>query len=217
VRSTLAIQVESESLVRVGAELAVAGCFRDQRPLRGGAGVADWRLCGWLSALVAATRMRGEWGEATLLPTHARLGAPRLLLVGLGSRPRFGSDAHRRAVQAAIDRVLDLGAGTVALDLPPPGPDGSAEQLANGLVEGACAALDSRSARLLVRQIAPPGQAARLRAALEHAVNAIPRGTTSIRMIRSPAASPGAPSQKPGNGPPGQKPAKDGRAEAPLG
>jgi hypothetical protein len=186
VRSQLAIEVEGESLVRTGAELAVAGCFRDQRPLRGGAGVADWRLCGFLSSLVAASRVRGEWGDAALVLTHGRLGAPRLLVIGLGSRGRYGSEAHRAAVRAAVDRALDLGAGTVSFDLPAPTHDDSPEMLARGLVEGACASLDARPARLLLRVVAPPGLTARLRAALEQAITVFPRGATSIRMLKTP-------------------------------
>jgi hypothetical protein len=189
VRSTLALEVgDSESLARVGAEVAVAGFFRDQRPLRGGAGLADWRLCGWLSNLLLASRATGEIGEAVLATTHGRLRAPRLLLIGLGARARFGADVHRAAVSASLHRLLDLGAGSAALDLPPPAGESSEEALAGGIVDGACDALDARSARLLLRVVAPPGSAARMRSALERAAAARPRGATSLRMVRPPAA-----------------------------
>jgi leucyl aminopeptidase len=191
VRSTLALEVgDTESLARVGAEIAVAGFFRDQRPLRGGAGLADWRLCGWLSRLLLASRAIGESGEAVLATTHGRLRAPRLLLVGLGARARFGAEAHRAAVEASLQRLLDLGAGSAALDLPSPTGDSSEDVLAAGIVEGACAALDARPARLLLRIVAEPGSASRMRSALERAAAARPRGATSLRMMRQPAAGP---------------------------
>ncbi len=191
-RSTLALEVgDSESLARVGAEIAVAGFFRDQRPLRGGAGLADWRLCGWLSRLLLASRAIGEPGEALLVPTQGRLRAPRLLLVGLGARARFGAEAHRSAVQVSLQRLLDLGAGSAALDLPPPAGDASEDAIAAGIVEGACAALDARAGRLLLRIVAEPGTAPRMRNALERAAAARPRGATSLRMTRQPAAAPG--------------------------
>jgi hypothetical protein len=195
VRSTLALEVgDSESLARVGAEVAVAGFFRDQRPLRGGAGLADWRLCGWLSNLLLASRASGEIGEAVLATTHGRLRAPRLLLVGLGSRARFGADVHRAAVQASLHRLLDLGAGSAAIDLPAPAGEVSEDALAAGIVDGACDALDARSARLLLRVVAPPGSATRMRSALERAAAARPRGATSLRMVRPAAAGANPPS-----------------------
>jgi hypothetical protein len=198
VRSTLALEVgDSESLARVGAEVAVAGFFRDQRPLRGGAGLADWRLCGWLSNLLLASRVSGEIGEAVLATTHGRLRAPRLLLVGLGSRARFGVEVHRAAVSASLHRLLDLGAGSAAIDLPSPGGEASEDALAAGIVDGACDALDARSARLLLRVVAPPGSASRMRSALERAAAARPRGATSLRMVRPPAAGANPPAGVP--------------------
>jgi hypothetical protein len=191
-RSTLALEVgDTESLARIGAEVAVTGFFRDQRPLRGGAGLVDWRLCGWFSRLLVAARAEGEVGDAVLTTTHGRLRAPRLLLLGLGSRQRYGADAHRAAVERAVVRLVELGAGSAALDLPPPGAEGDLESTAAGIVEGACAALDPHSLRFLLRVVATGGSAGRMRTALEHAATAHPRGATSVRLVRPPA--PGAP------------------------
>jgi hypothetical protein len=187
VRSTLALEVgDAESLARVGAEVAVAGFFRDQRPLRGGAGLADWRLCGFLSRLLLTERATGDAGEAVLATTHGRLRAERLLLVGLGARQRFGADAHRAAVEAAMHRLLDLGAASAVVDLPAPAGEASAELLAESYVEGSCAVLDARPARFLLRVVAPPGSAGRIRQALEQAAVSHPRGATSLRLIRPP-------------------------------
>lgn len=185
-RSTLALEVgDAESLARVGADVAVAGFFRDQRPLRGGAGLADWRLCGFFSRLLLAARVEGEIGEAVLTTTHGRLRAPKLLLVGLGSRQRFNADAHRVVVAGAVERLLDLRAGSAALDLPPPTGETSLEAIAAGIVEGACAALDPRSERFLLRVVVPSGSTGRMRAALDQAAAGHPRGATSVRLVRS--------------------------------
>jgi hypothetical protein len=208
VRSTLAIEVEAGSLVRVGAELAVAGFFRDRRPLRGGAGLADWRLCGWLSGLVGAARLRGEWGEAALLLTQGRLLAPRVLLLGLGAHDRFGADAHRDAVRLAVERVADLGVGVVALDLPPPHGVEAPERIALGLLAGACEALAPRVGRMLLRIVTPVGQASNWRCAFEEAAAALPRSTTSIKILR-PAGAAAAPA--------GLRGAGSGRSESQRG
>jgi hypothetical protein len=206
VRATLGLQVDGETLVRIGADLAVAGFFRDQRPLRGGAGIADWRLCGWLSGLVDSARVSGEAGERLLLLTHGRIGAPRLLLLGLGSRSRFGVERHRDAVRDAVLRVLDLGAATAALDLPAPAGDDSPEGIADGLLEGACEALKVRPARVLLRLAVPPGLAPRLRGALERGAASLPRGGTTVKMLRPTPAAPASSGPPPAPAPRGARP-----------
>src|SRR5438874_9265009 len=49
-------------------EALVLPFFSDERPLRGAAGLCDWRLCGRLSRLLASGRVQGQWGETTLYP-----------------------------------------------------------------------------------------------------------------------------------------------------
>ena len=54
-------------------ECLVLAVFEDDRPLRGAAGLADWRLCGRLSKLLKANRATGKAGETMLLPPGHRL------------------------------------------------------------------------------------------------------------------------------------------------
>ena len=61
---SLSVEVLAEPVDRVVAEVAVAFCFREDRPLRGPAGRADWRLCGDLSRFVAEGN--GAAGVATM-------------------------------------------------------------------------------------------------------------------------------------------------------
>jgi hypothetical protein len=63
--------------------------FEDERPLRGVAGLCDWRLCGRLSQLLDGGRVRGTLGEVTLLPTRPRLPFDKMLLVGCGTVDAF--------------------------------------------------------------------------------------------------------------------------------
>jgi hypothetical protein len=92
--------------------------FSDERPLRGAAGLVDWRLGGRLSRMLQSGRVRGERGEATLYPppgSPRRVPFPRLLLFGLG--PQAQADDHEPA--RALARVLaDLGLRRVAV-VPP--------------------------------------------------------------------------------------------------
>ncbi len=70
--------------------------FRDERPLRGATGLADWRLCGKLSQLVRNQRLDGRDGETLLLPPGSRLSFDRILLFGLGERRGYGVKQFKR-------------------------------------------------------------------------------------------------------------------------
>ena len=100
--------VETTPFERIEADLAVAGFFLDERPLRGAAGRADWRLCGVVTELVESGRLRGKVGEATLVPSMGRLAADRVLLLGLGRRSSFRVGRARDTSHAAVERGLAL-------------------------------------------------------------------------------------------------------------
>ena len=102
-------------LERTGAEVAVVGFFTDERPLRGGAARADWRLCGGLSRRIESGELSGESGEALLIGTGRALSAPRLLLVGLGDRAVYDRLRLTDESRQALDRARRLGCRHVAL------------------------------------------------------------------------------------------------------
>jgi hypothetical protein len=127
----LSIDVQGSALERARADLVVVPLFDDERPLQGGAGRADWRLCGQLSSLVASGRLSGTPGEAALLLAFGGLAAPRLLVLGAGRRSAFDPEALARD---AAGRAAALGVESVALPLPLESPGDA------GLVLGAAAA-----------------------------------------------------------------------------
>jgi hypothetical protein len=91
--------------------------FADERPLRGAAGLVDWRLCGRLSRMLLAGRVDGQFGETTLLPS-SRLPFGRVLLLGLGESERFSELRFLEAAKALRDVVRRLGVRRYALALP---------------------------------------------------------------------------------------------------
>jgi Cytosol aminopeptidase family, N-terminal domain len=91
----------------------------DERPLRGAAGFADWRLCGQLSRLLVDGFFRGTRGESLLLPSNGRIGAPRLVVLGLGPG---GEALHPGVLRSALSQAADVlnraRVDSVALELP---------------------------------------------------------------------------------------------------
>jgi hypothetical protein len=129
-------------LERANGDIAVVGFFTDERPLRGGAARADWRLCGGLSRRIESGDLSGKSGEALLVGCGRALLAPRLLLLGLGDRKRFDRLRVRDETEQALDRCLKLGYMRVALAPLGIAPD-DIPRHAGALVAGFRAARDS--------------------------------------------------------------------------
>src|SRR6059058_2129638 len=99
-------------------ETLVLPFFGDERPLRGAAGLCDWRLCGRLSRLLQSSRVAGKWGEVTMYPPGKRLPFQRLLLVGLGAGDRFDEKAAHEVSRIIADKMRKLAMARYAL-VPP--------------------------------------------------------------------------------------------------
>src|SRR5580692_11849338 len=87
-------------------ELCACTLWSDERPLRGFAGLLDWRLGGRLSALLASGFVTGEAGEALLVPGKPHLPFEKVLVVGLGMRAEF-DDASFREAMGRVARSLE--------------------------------------------------------------------------------------------------------------
>jgi hypothetical protein len=112
--------------------------WTDVRPLRGAAGLLDWRMCGRLSAMLASGKVTGKEGEQTLFPTTHRLPWRLVLAVGGGPRRDFSEKRFTASVKQALQALRGLGARRLALALP--GRDGERA------TTGATAGLTSRRA-----------------------------------------------------------------------
>lgn len=135
----LEIEVDSASVERARADLAVVPLFTGDRPLRGGVGRADWRLCGRLSELVASGRLAGEPGEAALVATFGGLQVPLLLVLGAGARADFGVQRLGEHTQEAVSRAIGLRARVLALPFPDGAADGVAHERRVAALVGAAA------------------------------------------------------------------------------
>jgi hypothetical protein len=87
---------------------------KDERPLRGLAGLCDWRLCGALSRVVHSGFFAGAPGEALLMPGKGRLPAAKVFALGLGAR----TDTVGRAILRKTFEVCGrAGVRSLALSL----------------------------------------------------------------------------------------------------
>jgi Cytosol aminopeptidase family, N-terminal domain len=92
--------------------------FKDDRPLRGAAGLADWRLCGRLSRLVKANRATAEAGETLLLPPGRRLRFQRVMWFGLGDGKGYTDERFRKDLAWILGVVTKAGVTEWSMQLP---------------------------------------------------------------------------------------------------
>jgi hypothetical protein len=92
--------------------------WSDVRPLRGAAGLLDWRMCGRLSAMLVTGKVTGAEGEQTLFPSAHRLPWRLVLALGAGPRREFSAERLQASVQRTLKAAKGLGARRLALALP---------------------------------------------------------------------------------------------------
>jgi hypothetical protein len=92
--------------------------FRDDKPLRGAAGLADWRLCGKLSRLLKTNRATAEAGETIMLPPGRRLRFSRVMWFGLGDAKGYSDDRLRKDLAWISGVVKSAGVTDWAVQAP---------------------------------------------------------------------------------------------------
>jgi hypothetical protein len=146
---TLAVAVEDSPLPKVETDVLVSPFFAEDRPLRGPAAWADWRLCGLLDEALGAGRMPAGLGQATLAPSGGRLAARRVVVLGLGTREALGFAELRAAATCAAEHVIGLRASDVGFAVPNQELTGIVPELAAELVVEAFADALARTPRAL--------------------------------------------------------------------
>ena len=98
-------------------DAAACGVGVDERPLRGPAGLADWRLGGLLSRQLLSQRYEGLLGEDLLVASVRRLPFSRIFLLGLGRSGEMDEAMARQVVSRAAGVLLKAGVPSVVLGL----------------------------------------------------------------------------------------------------
>jgi hypothetical protein len=100
-----------------GGDVLIVPIWSDVRPLRGAAGLLDWRLCGKISQMIREGRVSGAAGEKLLLVT-GRVPWRRVLGIGAGPSDAFGDGDCKAALQCALDAARGIGAESMAIAIP---------------------------------------------------------------------------------------------------
>ncbi len=100
------------------AELLACGVFSDERPMRGLAGLLDFRMAGRLSRLARDGFLVGDVGEVVFVPGHPKLPFEKILVLGLGAKASFGEETFRRVVGRLLRTLEGLHVRRAIVELP---------------------------------------------------------------------------------------------------
>jgi hypothetical protein len=92
--------------------------FKDDRPLRGAAGLADWRMCGRLSRLLKANKVSADAGENMMLPPGRRLPFSKIVWFGLGDAKGYSDERFRKDLARILGVITRAGITEWAFQAP---------------------------------------------------------------------------------------------------
>lgn len=112
------VEADLRAIDGASGELIACAVFADERPLRGLAGLLDWRLAGKLSALARSGFLTGAHDEVVLVPGRPRLPFEKILVLGLGARTAFDDDVIRQALARLASALEGLRVKRALVELP---------------------------------------------------------------------------------------------------
>src|SRR4030067_3529340 len=112
------VQNSSLPVDNIEADVIALTFFEDERPLRGVAGLADWRMNGALSRLIMNETLCGREGESLLMSTDGRILSPRVLLFGLGETKAFDGKRVQGLLSTFGGSIAKLKFRSFALTIP---------------------------------------------------------------------------------------------------
>jgi hypothetical protein len=113
-----------ESLDTADVEAAALFIVDEDRPLRGLAGLCDWRMYGALSRALAGHWYQGKLGEVLLVPSQIGPRSMRVFVFGLGPAAALrGTGAMREVLPRAFQTLGKARIGSCCFSLPWPGTE----------------------------------------------------------------------------------------------
>jgi leucyl aminopeptidase len=130
------LNVKTGSLETEKADLVVLGLFEEQTKLTDSPKAIDKALGGVIADLLSTGDFKAKQNQTLLLPTAGKLGAKRVLLLGLGKPAEFTIERLRQAAGKMSTTVRDLGVKSFSVDMGEWG-EFEATEAAQAFAEGA--------------------------------------------------------------------------------
>ncbi len=136
-KSPIRIQVKAvvADVFKIKTEMLAVG-VPEQKTLSGLTKILDKRLGGAVSALVGLGDFEGKEKTTAMLYTRGKLGAARVLLVGLGKKEKADAETLRKAAAAAAFKAVETKAAKLCVCLHQEMKDISSAVAAQVITEG---------------------------------------------------------------------------------
>lgn len=130
--------VSAERADRIETEVLALFFFQDERPLKGAAGLVDWKMNGALSSLIIKEISSGVSGESTLVLPGKRINSQKILLFGLGDSKNYSTDVLKETTVQLVEQLLKIDCHDFCIAVPPSQfthikPEDAAVMLVHGL------------------------------------------------------------------------------------
>lgn len=112
------VYVDNRNIYKIPCDLFGLWHFSDEKPLKGIAGLLDWRLDAKISRLIISGRIQGVWDEKVMLGAIEELPGKEVIIVGLGLIKEFDESRMRDAGRIMADTALRLNRETICMALP---------------------------------------------------------------------------------------------------
>ncbi len=111
------VKTRKVDLSKCSTELLAAGCFSDAKGLDRVCRELDRKLDGAISKVIELGDFKGKENSSALIYGNGRIGAKRLLLVGLGERKKATLDTVRKAAALTANTAVKMKLQSIALSL----------------------------------------------------------------------------------------------------
>ena len=107
----ISVKCKKGGMADVKADLLAVGIFKDAKKLSKANALLNSKLSGALKRLIDIGDFKGGEGESTLVYGDGKIGAARVLLVGLGESKKVTADKLRDGAAIAAAKAVELKAG----------------------------------------------------------------------------------------------------------
>ncbi len=112
------VEPDLRAIDTTSAEVIACSVFQDERPMRGLAGLLDWRLAGRLSVIAKSDFLTGAEGEIVLVPGRPYVRFEKILVLGIGLRASFDEGVVRRVLAKLVSALDGLKVRRALVEVP---------------------------------------------------------------------------------------------------
>src|SRR6187402_631988 len=116
-RDGMEVTVKIGELVKESVDVIVLMLYEDKAVLQGTAAIIDNALDGAITALFRDGEFSGKAKHQSVLHTHGRLHAKKVVLIGLGNPDKLTLEGLRQVAGSAAQYTRGLGASTLVTAL----------------------------------------------------------------------------------------------------